>query len=159
MTAPESRPAQPKKLDAGVFQPEISSFRLHLAAEGKAVKTVRTYTEAVQWFAAAHLLGKGGCTLWEQVRKQDVHVWAWPGRAVAVDSREPRLGQMRLRVSAETSRAMRTRPLECGRAALNRWPRAETRPHPRRSDPNVNTSPIFASLTCEYVVGAASGRL
>ena len=56
MTAPETRFRQPKPLDAGCFQPEISSFRLHLAAEGKAAKTVRTYTEAVQWFAAAHLL-------------------------------------------------------------------------------------------------------
>ena len=55
MAAPESRSRQPKQLDAGDFQPEISSFRLHLAAEGKAAKTVRTYTEAVQWFAAARL--------------------------------------------------------------------------------------------------------
>jgi hypothetical protein len=39
-----------------VFQPEIGSFCLHLAAEGKAVKTVRTYTDAVAWFAAAHLI-------------------------------------------------------------------------------------------------------
>jgi hypothetical protein len=36
---PCSRPR--KQLDAGVFQPEISSFRLHLAAEGKAAKTIR----------------------------------------------------------------------------------------------------------------------
>jgi hypothetical protein len=42
-------------LPLGVFQPEISSFRLALAAEAKAAKTVRMYTEAVQWFAAAHL--------------------------------------------------------------------------------------------------------
>jgi hypothetical protein len=56
MAVPEpcSRPRKP--LDAGVFQPEISSFRLHLAAEGKAAKTIRNYVEAVQWFAAAHLL-------------------------------------------------------------------------------------------------------
>ncbi len=53
MTAPRSRSRQPKPLDAGVFQPEISSFRLHLAAERKAAKTVRTYTGAVRWFAAA----------------------------------------------------------------------------------------------------------
>ena len=33
---------QPQQLDAGGFQPEISSFRLHLAAEGKAASTVRT---------------------------------------------------------------------------------------------------------------------
>jgi hypothetical protein len=53
MTVPQPRPRRPKPLDAGPFAPEIGSFRLHLAAEGKAAKTVRTYTEAVQWFAAA----------------------------------------------------------------------------------------------------------
>jgi hypothetical protein len=56
MTAPQSASRKPKQLDAGSFQPEISSFRLHLAAEGKAAKTVRTYTEAMQWFAGEHLL-------------------------------------------------------------------------------------------------------
>lgn len=64
----ESRRREPKLLDAGGFQPEISSFRLHLAAEGKAAKTVRTYTEAVRWFAAAHLRRQAGCTRWEQGR-------------------------------------------------------------------------------------------
>jgi hypothetical protein len=38
--APPARPGAP--LDAGPFAPEIGSFRLHLAAEGKAAKTVRT---------------------------------------------------------------------------------------------------------------------
>jgi len=56
MTVPQPRPRRPKPLDAGPFAPEIGSFRLRLAAEGKAAKTVRTYTEAVQWFAAAHLI-------------------------------------------------------------------------------------------------------
>jgi hypothetical protein len=56
MTAPESASRKPRQLDAGSFQPEISSFRLHLAAEGKAAKTVGTYTEAVQGFAGEHLL-------------------------------------------------------------------------------------------------------
>ena len=56
MTAPRSRSRQPKQLDAGMFQAEISSFRLHLAAEGKSANTVRTYTEAVQWFVATYLL-------------------------------------------------------------------------------------------------------
>jgi hypothetical protein len=54
------------------FQPEISSFRLHLAAEGKAAKTVRTDTEAVQWFAAAYLRRQGTRRCWEEVRKRDV---------------------------------------------------------------------------------------
>ena len=59
MTAQEPRSRQPKQLDAGIFQAEISSFALRLAAEGKAAKTIRTYTEAVQWFAAARLPGAG----------------------------------------------------------------------------------------------------
>jgi hypothetical protein len=56
MAIPPPRPRRRKPLDAGPFAPEIGSFRLHLAAEGKAPKTVRTYTEAVAWFAAAHLI-------------------------------------------------------------------------------------------------------
>ena len=36
MAAPQPRFWQPKPLDAGGFQPEISSFGLYLAAEGKA---------------------------------------------------------------------------------------------------------------------------
>ena len=41
MDAGESRTRRRKPLDAGVFQLEISSFRLALAAEAKAAKTVR----------------------------------------------------------------------------------------------------------------------
>ncbi len=78
MTASQARSRQPKPLDAGGLQPEIGSFRLHLAAEGKAATTVRTYTEAVQWFAAAHLLPSGLCTRWEEVSKRVVQEWvAW----------------------------------------------------------------------------------
>jgi integrase/recombinase XerD len=75
MTAPRPRTRQqPKQLDAGTFQAEISSFALRLAAEGKAAKTIRTYTEAVQWFAA-HLPGQAS---WEQVDSQDIQQWmAW----------------------------------------------------------------------------------
>ena len=72
MSAPRSSSRQRKQLDAGCFQPEISSFRLHLAAEGKAAKTVRTYTEAVQWFAACLLASR---TRWEEVDRQDVQEW------------------------------------------------------------------------------------
>jgi len=75
MTAPRSRFWQPKELDAGCLQPEISSFRLHLAAEGKAPRTVRTYIEAVQWFAAARLRRTAGRTGWPEVRKQEVQEW------------------------------------------------------------------------------------
>jgi integrase/recombinase XerD len=75
MTAPRLRSRQPKQLDAGIFQAEISSFALRLAAEGKAAKTIRTYTEAVQWFAAACLPGPAGRTAWEQVDGQDIQRW------------------------------------------------------------------------------------
>jgi len=76
MTAPRACSRQPKQLDAGIFQAEINSFALRLAAEGKAAKTIRTYTEAVQWFAAAGLqAGRGG---WEQVTSGDIQQWmAW----------------------------------------------------------------------------------
>ena len=75
MTAPRPRTRQPKQLDAGILQAEISSFRLRLAAEGKAAKTIRTYTEAVQWFAAAHLLGQTRRASWEQVDGRDIQQW------------------------------------------------------------------------------------
>jgi site-specific recombinase XerD len=75
MTAPRPHSRQPKQLDAGTFQAGISSFRLHLTAEGKSAKTVRTYTEAVQWFAAAHLLAQTSRTGWEEVDRQGVQRW------------------------------------------------------------------------------------
>jgi site-specific recombinase XerD len=75
MTAPRPRSRQPKQLDAGIFQAEINSFALRLAAEGKAAKTTRTYTEAVQWFAAARLTEQ---VSWEQVTSRDAQQWmAW----------------------------------------------------------------------------------
>src|SRR6266702_8940871 len=78
MTAPRARSRQPKQLDAGIFQAEINSFALRLAAEGKAAKTIRTYTEAVQWFAAATLSGQAGRAGWEQVSGHDIQRWmAW----------------------------------------------------------------------------------
>ena len=77
MTAPRPRSRQqPKQLDAGIFQAEINSFALRLAAEGKAAKTIRTYTEAVQWFAAAGL--RASQADWEQVTSRDIQQWmAW----------------------------------------------------------------------------------
>jgi site-specific recombinase XerD len=72
MTAPRPRP---KQLDAGILQAEISSFALRLAAEGKAAKTIRTYTEAVQWFAAARLPGHASRVGWEEVSSQDIQQW------------------------------------------------------------------------------------
>ena len=75
MSVPQPRARLAKPLDAGAFQPEISSFGPHLAAEGKAGRTIRTYTEAVQWFSAAPLLEDAGRAVWEQVGGQDVQRW------------------------------------------------------------------------------------
>jgi hypothetical protein len=75
MPVQQPRPRRRKPLDAGPFAPEIGSFRLHLAAEGKAPKTVRTYTEAVQWFAAAHLIPRTSRTRWDEVDGHDVQRW------------------------------------------------------------------------------------
>ena len=68
-------PRQARQLDAGVFEPEISSFGLYLAAEGKSPRTIRTYAEAAAWFAAAHLLERAGRTGWEQAGRRDVQEW------------------------------------------------------------------------------------
>ena len=77
MTIPRPRSRQPKQLDAGIFQAEINSFALRLAAEGKAAKTIRTYTEAVQWFAAC-LPEQASQAAWEQVTSCDIQRWmAW----------------------------------------------------------------------------------
>jgi site-specific recombinase XerD len=74
MTAPR----QPKQMDAGPLLPEIRSFRLHLAAQGKSAKTIRTYSEAAAWFAAAHLLRRARKSTWRQADRRDVQQWmAW----------------------------------------------------------------------------------
>jgi site-specific recombinase XerD len=75
MAVPSRRLLRPGKLDAGVFGADVASFRLHLAAENKAERTIRAYTEAVRWFAAAHLLCQNSKTRWEQVDTQDVQRW------------------------------------------------------------------------------------
>jgi site-specific recombinase XerD len=66
------------RLEAGPFAVDVASFRLHLAAENKAAGTIRIYTEAPLWFAAAHLLGETDKTRWSQVGSRDVRRWvAW----------------------------------------------------------------------------------
>jgi hypothetical protein len=75
MTAPRRCSRQSRRLDVGAFQAEIGSFRLHLAAGGKSARTIRAYTDAVQWFAAAHLLQRTSRDGWEQVDGQDIQQW------------------------------------------------------------------------------------
>jgi hypothetical protein len=67
IAAGRRRSPQPKLLDAGPFEAEVGSFWLHLAAEGKADRTLHNYAEAVRWLAAAYLLTGTDKTRWEQV--------------------------------------------------------------------------------------------
>jgi len=75
IAVPQGRSRRRKTYDAGPFEAEVESFRLHLAAEGKAGRTLRLYTEAVRWFAAAHLLRETDKTRWEQVDWRDLQRW------------------------------------------------------------------------------------
>jgi site-specific recombinase XerD len=63
-----------RNLNAGVLQPMVSSFELHLRAEKKSPRTIRTYIEAAQWLAAEHLL-PNGITDWADVRARHVQEW------------------------------------------------------------------------------------
>jgi site-specific recombinase XerD len=74
MTTPRPQDRQRKHQGARMLQAEISSFRLHLAAGGKSARTIRTYTDAVQWFAAAGLL-PAGRTAWAQAGRHDIQTW------------------------------------------------------------------------------------
>lgn len=48
-----------RNLDAGSFGPMVDSFDLHLRAERKSARTIRTYTEAASWFAGEYLIPAG----------------------------------------------------------------------------------------------------
>jgi integrase/recombinase XerD len=71
----QRREYRPRQLEAGPFTADVASFRLHLAAENKAPGTIRIYTEAPLWFAAAYLLWETEKSRWEQVDAQDVQRW------------------------------------------------------------------------------------
>ena len=63
-----------RNTSAGVLQPMVDSFELHLRAEHKSDKTIATYLDAAKWFAAAHLL-PAGVTDWADVRARHVQQW------------------------------------------------------------------------------------
>jgi site-specific recombinase XerD len=75
MPGPRRSSRPPGLPGAGPLEPDIASFRLHLAAEGKAARTVQGYTSAVRWFAVGYLLTQAGKTSWEQVSAQDIQQW------------------------------------------------------------------------------------
>ena len=63
-----------RDLEAVQFQPMIDSWDLHLRAEKKSAKTIRTYLEAAQWFAAGYLI-PAGLTDCDQVKARHVQEW------------------------------------------------------------------------------------
>ncbi len=63
-----------RNLHAGPFQPMIGSFELHLRAEKKSPKTIRTYLEAAQWMAAEYLI-PASLTDWSEVTARHVQEW------------------------------------------------------------------------------------
>lgn len=63
-----------RELDAGPLAAMVESFELHLLAERKSPKTIRTYIEAALWFAAACLL-PAGITDWADASTRDVQRW------------------------------------------------------------------------------------
>ena len=64
----------PRDLEAGPFQPMIDSWDLHLRAEKKSPKTIRTYLEAAQWFAAGYLI-PAELADWDEVKAKHVQEW------------------------------------------------------------------------------------
>ena len=143
MAVPQRRPPQPKELDAGPFEAEVGSFRLHLAAEGKSGRTIHTYIEAVRWFAAAYLLGETSKTRWQQVDRQDVQRWV-----VRL------LGRYSAAYASNQFRAVRRRL---------RWLAAEEdRPDPtaglRAPKVTVKLVPVFTSEELSALRRACQGR-
>ena len=69
------QPRPPGLLGAGPLKPDIASFQLYLAAEGKSARTVQGYTAAVRWFAAGYLLSQAGKTSWDQADTRDIQQW------------------------------------------------------------------------------------
>ena len=63
-----------RNLEAGPLQPMIGSFELHLRAEKKSPKTIRTYIEAAQWLAAEYLI-PNGIKFWADVTARHVQEW------------------------------------------------------------------------------------
>ena len=116
----QRRGRTPRQLDAGPFAADVASFGLHLAAENKAAGTIRIYTEAPLWFAAAHLLRETDKTRWEQVDTPDVQRWiAW-----LLGHYSEAYARQQFRVAAAVLRVAGRR----GRASRTRWPGCA---HPR----------------------------
>jgi site-specific recombinase XerD len=143
IAVPQGRSRRRKTYGAGPFEAEVESFLLHLAAEGKAARTVRTYTEAVRWFAAAHLLRETGKTRWEQVDRRDLQRWSvW--------------------LLAEYSTAYASNQFRAVRRFLKWLAIEEGRPDPtagmRAPVPKPKLVPVFSSVELSALRRASQGR-
>jgi site-specific recombinase XerD len=70
----KTRRCYARNLEAGPFQPMIDSWELHLRAERKSAKTIRTYLEAAQRMAGEYLI-PAGFTDWGEIRAKQVQEW------------------------------------------------------------------------------------
>jgi site-specific recombinase XerD len=143
IATPRRHPSVPKQLGAGPFEAEVDSFRLHLAAEGKAGRTLHTYTEAVRWFAAAHLLRETDKTRWEQVGRQDLQRWT-------------------VRLLGEYSTAYASNQFRAVRRFLRWLALEEDRPDPvaglRAPTAKPRLVPVFTSEELSALRAACQGR-
>jgi hypothetical protein len=81
--APPRSPRQPKPLDAGPFAADVDSFRLHLAAENKAAKTLAAYTGAARGLLTGDRLGTYRASWVCQAEK----IWSRGGRPACLRAR------------------------------------------------------------------------
>ncbi len=143
MTAPRRRSRLPGRLDAGPLEPLIGSFALHLAAEGKAPRTVAGYSSAVRWFAVGYLADEPGKTSWEQVDAQDIQRWM-----------TQLLGRYSSAYASIQFRALRQ--FFKWRAGEGDLPDPMARP--RAPKVNVTAVPVFTSVELSELEKACQGR-
>jgi site-specific recombinase XerD len=143
MAVPSLRSRRRHAPGAGPFGAEVESFVLHLAAEGKSVRTRCMYADAVRWFASAYLLRETGKSRWEQVDRRDLQRWTvWL------------LGEYSVAYASNQFRAVRR---------FLRWLAAEDgRPDPvarlRGPVPKPKLVPVFSSEELSALRRASGGR-
>ena len=140
---PRRRPRVRKDLDAGPLEAEVGSFALHMAAEGKAPRTIRNYIEAVRWFAAAYVLPETEKRRWQDVDKADLRRWT-------------------VRLLSEYSTAYAGNQFRAVRRFLRWLAVEEDRPDPvkglRAPTVKVSLVPVFTSDELSALRRACQGR-
>ncbi len=133
MTAPKPRPRQSKQLDTGVLQPEISSFRLCLAAgEGLQDMSIPRRCNG----SPPPTCGASTCTSWEHAGKQDVQA-----DQCALWTRTRRVRRQHLRALQQFFKWLAAK----GRSPTP-WPRS--RPASRQARPGLRRRGPAAAGAC-----------